>query len=98
MKYVKGRRSYSMTINNNTTVMIDLGNFRLSLARVILLFTLPVANLAPPSWLAPMDSAVVVDPGLDRSGMVMLCVVNGILNCLILSVSIFRLCGACLLS
>ena len=69
-------------------VMIDLGSFRLSLTRVVLLFALPLANVAPPSWLAPMGSAVVVDPGLDRSGMVMLCVVNGILNYLILSVGI----------
>ena len=35
-----------------------------------------------------MGIAVVVDPGLDRSGMMMLCVVNGILNGLILSVGI----------
>ena len=68
--------------------MIDLDSFRLLLSRVVLLFTLPVANLAPPSWLAPMGSAAVVNPGLDRSGMVMLCVVNGILSCMILSVDI----------
>ena len=70
--------------------MVDLGSFSLSLARVILLFALPVANLAPPSWLAPMGSAVVVYTGLDRSGMVILCVVNGILNCMIISVGILE--------
>ena len=68
-------------------VIIDLDSLMLLLVRVVLLFTFPVANLAPPSWLAPMG-AVVVYTGLDRYGMVMLCFVNGILNCLILSVSI----------
>ena len=60
--------------------MIDVGIVRLSVARIVLLSTLPVANLAHQSWLAPMGSAVVVDPGLDPSGMVMLCIVKGILN------------------
>ena len=71
--------------------MIHLGSFRLSLARVVLLIAVPVAKLAFPSWLAPMGSAVVVDPGLDRSSILeMLCVVNRILNYLIISIRILE--------
>ena len=36
MKYVKGRRSYSMTINNNTTPIIVLIQFKLFVYRLLL--------------------------------------------------------------
>ena len=36
----------------------------------------PVANLSLPPWSSPVESAVVGDPGPDRSGMLVLLAVS----------------------